>query len=306
MSQTELQSNGASAVTPEDIAALKAHPSFAAAAMRSARASIDLHRGERLAGWILSDRARALFCHMALYLHATRDESDPRSGLTATRLKQMAVETGLCSAGRAGAMLGLMRTAGYIMQAPGEEDRRVRRLAPGERMITMVRTRMTTQFEAVAPVLPEAGQALALMHDVEFNYALVRALGDYFTAGFRVLAHTPGLALFAERDSGMIILFGLLLAGDAGGDLPRAGPVPVSIAETARRFGVSRTHVLRLFRDAEEAGLMTRTGMRGEAIELHPQVTQSAMNFFAVIFLYLSAAARAALAEFEAKPAKAI
>jgi AraC-like DNA-binding protein len=163
----------------------------------------------------------------------------------------------------------------------------------------MVRVRMTRQFEAVAPVLPEAGRALALMHDTEFNYALVRALGDYFSAGFRILAHTPGLALFAERSSGMIILFSLLLAGEAGDAFPPTAPVPVSIAETARRFGVSRTHILRLFREAEDTGLLTRTGAKGEAILLHPPVTHSAMDFFAAIFLYLASGARTALAEFE-------
>jgi len=294
------QTGAAGAAPPEAIVALTGHPDFPEAARRSARAAIEMHRSERLVGWILSDRARAVFGHMALYLHATRDEGDPRSGLTASRLKDLAVETGLCSAGRAAAMLGLMRAARLVIAAPGEADRRVKRLLPTERMLDLVRIRTARQFEAVAPLLPEAERALALIHDTGFAYALVRALGDYFTAGFRILAHTPGLSLFAERDSGMIILFSLLLAGEGDGAFPPAGPVPVSIAETARRFGVSRTHVLRLLREAEAAGLLSRSGARGDAIVLHPRVIGSAMNFFAVIFLYLNSAARAALAEFEA------
>lgn len=287
-------------VSAEAISRLRSHPGFAEAVRKSARGSIELHRGERLAGWILSDRARALFGYFALYLHATRIEGDPRSGLTATRLKALAVETKLCSAGRASAMLGLMRVAGYVAAAPGEADRRVRRLVPGERLHAMMRARLTRQFEAISPLLPEARQALALIGQTGFGAAMVRAMGDYFLAGFRILAHAPDLGLFAERSSGMVILFSLMLAGERDDAFPPERPVPISIAEMARRFGVSRAHVLRLIRDAEDANLLTRVGGRGEAVRLDGRVASAAMDMFAVMFLYLGTAARAALAEVEA------
>lgn len=262
-----------------------------------------MHRSERLTAWILSDRARALFGYFAIYLHATRDEADPRSGLTATRLKDLAVQIRLCSAGRAAAMLGLMRTAGYIARAPGDVDRRVRRLVPTERLHVMMRMRLGWQFEALSPLLPEAARALPQLDNLQFGYALVRALGDYFMAGFRLLDYAPELGLFAERDSGMIFLYSLLLAGTPGAAFPPEQPVPLVLSDTSRKLGVSRTHALRLIRDAEAAGLLTRTGARGEAVWLSPGVAEGAMNLFAVMFLYLASGARAALAEFEVRGA---
>ena len=131
--------------------------------MSSARGSIALYRGGRLWNWVLSDRARALLGHAVLYLDATARPDDPRSGLTATRLKALCVETGICSAGRAGAMLGLMRMGRYVAPASAADDRRVRRLVPTERLLEMQRVRLKYQFEALAMLLPEGRDALRML-----------------------------------------------------------------------------------------------------------------------------------------------
>jgi hypothetical protein len=81
------------------VTALQQHPQFHAAVMASARGSIGLYRGGRLWNWVLSDRARALLGHAVLYLDATARPDDPRSGLTATRLKALCVETGSAAPG---------------------------------------------------------------------------------------------------------------------------------------------------------------------------------------------------------------
>src|SRR5262245_5657856 len=91
---------------------LQQHPQFRDALAASARASIEAYHGGRLMNWIMSDRARALLGYLAYYLDLAADGSG--SGLTPTRLKQACADTGLCSPGRAAAMLALMRAAGYM------------------------------------------------------------------------------------------------------------------------------------------------------------------------------------------------
>lgn len=281
---------------------LRAHPKFEAAVASSMRGSIDLYRGGGLSNWILGDRARAAFGHVLLYLHATARPDDPRSGLTAARVKELAVETGLCSAGRAAAMLALMRVAGYVAAAPAAEDRRIRRLVPTEKLLGVQRARLHRQFEAMAMVLPPAQEALPLFGRADFERALVRALGMQFVSGFRILSAAPDLEPFAKRSAGIIVLFSLLLATEAEGSFAADRPVAISIAALSRRLRVSRTQILRLLRAAEEGALLARTGPSYESIVLKPKLKQNLLAMVAAMFLFLAGAAAETMAGEAARP----
>jgi hypothetical protein len=278
---------------------LRADPKFEAAVASSMRGSIDLYQGGGLSNWILSDRARAAFGHALLYLHATARPDDPRSGLTAARVKELSVETGLCSAGRASAMLALMRVAGYVAQAPSAEDRRVRRLVPTEKLLGVQRARLRRQFEVIAIMLPQARDVLPLFGREDFERALGRAIGLQFVSGFRILSAAPDLTPFAERSAGMIVLFSLLLAAETGGSFVTDKPVAISIAALSRRLRVSRTQILRLLRAAEESALLARAGSNYETIVLLPKLKHDLLNMLAAMFLFLAGAAAEAMAATE-------
>jgi len=49
---------------------------------------------------------------------------------------------------------------------------------------------------------------------------------------------------------------------------------------------VSRTHVLRLVRDAEAAGLLSRVGEKGEQVAFSPKLQQALRQLFAYIFQF--------------------
>lgn len=279
--------------------ALRAHPTFEAAAAASMRRTIDFHQGGGLANWILGDRARAIFGHMLLYLHATARPDDPRSGLTAARVKELAVELGLCSAGRAAAMLALMRVAGYVAAAPAAADRRIRRLVPTEKLREVQRARLRYQFEAIAIVLPQARDVLPLLGRADFEGAFIRVLGLQFVSGFRILSVAPDLAPFAESSAGMVTLYSLLLATHMGGSFVTDNPVAISIAELSRLLRVSRTQILRLLRQAEEGALLARAGSTYETIVVRPKLKHDLLNMLAAMFLFLAGAAAEAMAATE-------
>jgi hypothetical protein len=288
----EPAASGRAPVSEEAISALRRDFRFRLAMLSSARSSIALHSGGGLAGWVLGDRARALFGYFALYLDATRDPEDPRSGLTPTRMKDVATQWRICSRGRAGAMLALMRAAGYVLPASAPGDGRVSRLVPTKKLLDLHRRRLQGQFEAMGDLLPGVQPALKHLHDQAFQYGLVLGLADYFTAGFRMLDHTPELKLFAERTAGMVILFSLRLNELEPSPESSAS---ASIAGLSRRFRVSRTHILRLLRDAERQELLSRIP-GSEGIALAQRARDALERFFAVMFLYFAAGARTALA----------
>jgi hypothetical protein len=283
------------AVSPAALARLQAHPQFQAAAASSMRGSIEVHQSGGLANWILSDRARAAFGHSVLYLHAISRPDDPR--LTPANVKQLAVATGLCSSGRAAAMLALMRVAGFLAQTPPTSDRRVRRLVPTEKLMAMQRTRLRLQFEAMAMMLPSAQQALPLFGRSEFELALARAIGDSFVSGTRMLAHAPDLQPLADRSAGIVVLFSLLLASYEAGAFVVNRPIALSIAALSRQFRVSRSQILRVLREAEARKFITRTGASYENVVVLPKLKQDILALVATAFLFLADAADKAMAE---------
>src|SRR5438477_12980641 len=85
--------NAAGPPTAEAVAALRAHPRFPDAFRASIEGLVAVYRRNRLVGQVLNDRGRVIFGILALYLHYAPDTG----GLTASAMKALCVETGLCS-----------------------------------------------------------------------------------------------------------------------------------------------------------------------------------------------------------------
>jgi hypothetical protein len=279
--------------TPQAIAALSAHPRFGEAMRASASGLVSLYQGNHLLNWLMDDRGRMLFGYFALYLHASYDPADPSSGLIPTRMRMLASDLGICSPGRALAMLSLMRFGGYLAPAIAVVDRRQRRLMATDKLFALFERRWRVHFAAMAPLFPDGQAMLSALDDRAFAHALILAMGERFRAGFRFAPHAPQIGLFGERNAGILICSYLIAAGDANDTVPPTRPVPISIAALARRFAVSRPHVLKLIRDAEAAGLIARNGDR---VLIKPALAEGARTFFATMFLFYAACARTALA----------
>jgi hypothetical protein len=279
---------------PAELASLRRHPRFVEALRATASMSVMLYRGSRLTNLISNDRGRFVLALAPLYFHYTRRSDEPASGLTATRLKQFAVEQGVCSPGRTAAMIALMRWAGMIAPAPAAADRRVRLLVPTDKLIDMHRERWLHQLQAASLVLPELADSLAHFDHPAFAPAFAVAQTEQYLSGFRFVDHAPELSLFIERNAGLLVLASILLAAAPGDGMPPREPVTVSAAALARQFHVSRTHVITLLRDAVAAHLLEREGS-GHRLRMLPDLREATEKFFAAAFLYNRAAANVAL-----------
>jgi len=285
----------ARSASPEAIAALLANPHFPQAMRLSAAGIASLYQGRRPINLLMDDKSRVLFGYFALYLHFSVRPDEPGSGLTPSRMKELCREFDICSRGRAEVMLSLMRYAGYLSPAPDPRDRRVNRLVATPRLVALLRERWRVWFTALAPMLPEGRAALDVLDDENFAREMLKAMMLRFRAGNRFIAvpipdDMPALQLFADRNAGMLILASLISTAEADG-------ATASIAGLARRFGVSRTHVLKLLRDAEDEGSIRITQHAGERrIVLLPRLMQEAEKLFAAVHAYLADSAREALA----------
>lgn len=280
-----------------ELAALRGHPQFPAAMRETASRLVDLHSRGRLIGWFLSDRVLAILAHAALCLDADARDDDTNSGLTPVRFKSFCARTGMCGEGRATAILAFMRLTGHLIAETHPADRRITRLRPSDKMLETMRTRLRAQLTGAAMVCPEIASAAERLGCREFERALGSEFLNRWAIGTRFVDHAPHMRLFLERDVGVMILFALMLEADPSEPLPPGKPVPLSIAALARRFNVSRTHILRLIRDAESAGLMTRLGEKGEQIAFAPKLRDGLRNFFASTFQLTALCAWRAVAE---------
>lgn len=268
-------------LAPTRRAALRSHPRFADAVRRAAKRLVDQHEGNRLLNLIVNDRGRMMVGILALDLHFHRDSDG--AGLTPGRLRRVCTDTRTCSPARASALLTLMRLGDFVRPATVARDRRRRELVPTEKLIDSLRERWRCNLECAAPVLPDAGQALAALDSTAFFAAMVRETCAHYYAGFRLLEQIPELRLFCERSGGMFVLLALLAAEEAGG--ARDVPIKVSVSQLARRIGTSRTHVIKLLNDAAAAGQLARPEASG--VVLHAGLREAVHDFMALGYLFL-------------------
>lgn len=283
--------NAVPPISAAAIAALRGNPQFAVAMREDARGVVTLLHGNRILNSLMNDRARALFGALALFLHHA-DDGVP--GLTVGGMKELCVRLGLCSRGRCEAMLALMRATGFFVAVPHRDARR-RQLAPTEKPLALFRARWERNFSALRHAMPEAEHYLAALDDPAFFREFVLALGKRYVGGFRLLHYVPELEIFAERSSGIVILFSLALECPPDGPFPPIGPVPLSISALAKRFAVSRKHVLTLLRDAEALGFLARGGVDNGEVTLLPPAREGIARLLATMFLFLAQGAEQAL-----------
>jgi biotin operon repressor len=252
--------------------ALIGHPRFDAAMLAAATAVVEQYRGHWLLNRLVNDRGRFVLGLMILDLHFNEGGG---VGFTAGRLREVAGANGVCSPGRITAFLAALRLVGFLHQVAAD-DRRLRRLAPTERLLDLHRDRLRSLFKALALIDAAGDEAVAALHSPAFIGAFTHDLSAAYRSGLRISGLVPEIRSTVERDAGLTMLFSLLIA--------EASERPVSIAALAERFSVSRAHVLTVLREAERAGLAIPAGPRG-GYRAGPALAATLRRFFAIMFL---------------------
>jgi hypothetical protein len=284
-------------IDPTVIADFRRHPRFADSLRASAKLAIELYRGNRLVNLISSDRGRLMLSRAALYLHHTRDPDASASALTAARLQSIFVETGLGSAGRAKALIALMRWGGYLEAAPPQRDRRVKALQPTQKLLALHRARWRGTLAAAGLVLPDAAEGAARFDEPGFVRAFSIALGAGFLGGLRLIDYAPDLQIVVDRSAGLLVVLSIILAARPEDGMPPTTSIPVSASGLAQQFHVSRSQIRKFLREVEERGLIERSGELEMRIRFLPRMIESIETALAAMLVNQSTCARYALDE---------
>jgi hypothetical protein len=186
---------------------------------------------------------------------------DETVGLTLPALKAVCARSRLLSAGRARAVLIHLQRLGFAVRRPTGGRAVGYQLTPAFHAAWDAQLRAA--LEAGRRMEPRIGCLLA-----GADPAPLRAFGRIHAEGLRALTldgthqTLPIVRVFLHAHAGSQILWSLIGLSEDGAAPPcRAGPV--TLAGLARRFGVSRVHLKRIFAQAEREGLarLDRAGL---------------------------------------------
>jgi hypothetical protein len=161
----------------------------------------------------------------------------------------------------------------------------LRLFVPTDKLIDACRQYWECIFRGMAVVIPRQSEAIAALQREDVLAGFLRAFGGYFHAGMRMFKPGVGLTPFAQRNAALAILFSLLVASEQNRREGVPAEVRISIAEFARRFGVSRPQVVRVLDKAVEASLIERSGADGLEIMVLPCLRSVTEDFYVTAFL---------------------
>ena len=226
-----------------------AHPGFPAAVRMLGQNMLSLSAADRAIDGIFKDAGR--------YVVAACAATMP-SGVTVAGLKVLCARFGLLSPGRAAAMLLYLRYLGYVSlwRDRSASGPAIYRTSPS--FLIAWRAHYSAVLNAAALIEPEAAHVVVRLNDPAFFQCFCQLHLDELALNIR--DWDPNMAyarVFMNRYAGSQIAWALLIQ-HRDGPFPFAGPLALSKADLARRFGVSLMHVKRLFAAALREGLMER------------------------------------------------
>lgn len=239
-------------LTEANITRMQTHPDYRAVGEAMARTSLAAPATSRVLVHVKSDMARYGAAVLCLGLSA-----DP-AGLTYSRFHALMETLKLGSRTWSYALFGYLRFVRYIEPAPQADDGRERRFRPTPDLRDGLRAELADGFRAIVPMDPAArGLGEQLEADDAVFDQVARFCSDALVAGFLVhaVSEEETLSVLSKRRMGLPMLWTLVLAAPEGEEWPTAETFPVSIADLARRSGVSRAHFTRMLRDGEAAGM---------------------------------------------------
>jgi hypothetical protein len=181
---------------------------------------------------------------------------DLTGGLTLPRLKEVCARSRVLSPGRARSFLQLMHHAGHLQLVRASRAAAAGVYAPSAGFRAAWIEHLRGPVAAAALIAPEGRALLDRLDDPDVCATFVRLQGaSLFETTANVGFAGPTVAAFYNPLAGVQVL-SILIAGGDERSFPSRAPVPLPIAPTARRLGVSRVHLKRLLAHAVGAGLL--------------------------------------------------
>lgn len=251
------------ALTLEEIAG---HPALHRSVRVQAQAMNQTYEiNPRLAS-VFATQQRWLMAHIGLALHFRREPNDYRKQLTAARFIDVIRQHDVASRNTADAFIKEMLHYGFIEYLPATQDGRIRPLQPAIASLEPVTLWLMAHLHTLDSL--DGGSRLAMFLSRPDALAMVQPrIADGLLLSNPVREPKKTFSLFTWLNNGGVVMDWLISSVDPDhANLDRIPTGIVSIGDFARWLKLSRTHLARKLRAAEELGSVGWLGQRGNSV----------------------------------------
>lgn len=244
------------AISAEEVLA---HPRFDAARQVYVREILRFFENQPSLNRLLMDVGTAFIFFTIITRYANYVPNVRSSWPTMEQLKQEMETHGVASGRRARDIVRRLIDTGYVETQKMPEDKRATLIVPTEKMLAHDRHTLVIYYHPLHVMFPEPGYPEPMQRDRAFQ-RVARRIGLAFVGhSHEFMMSNPVGAFFFPRQAGHMILTLLIHLCQGQDD---DAPPQVPFIKMGDIFGVSRTHVRKLLREAEEMGFVRLDGNR--------------------------------------------
>jgi len=243
------------------------HPRLPEARYAYLASFLNLYQGDRFLVRLLLQSGRFLVFHCVAVLEAAQDPSRRETWFTLAALKRQLALFGYASDRQVDHLVARLNQVGFLEQRRAPGDGRVRLLASTQKLRRHHAEWLATHYVPLAMLFPLHDYSPVMSRNLDFHALHCSTCLPFNAVSARLMMTLPDTMLFFSHAAGPLIQNAVLKAAMDSADPDAAIPY----VEAADRFGVSRTHVRNLMKDAEAAGLVRITGKGGHSILILPR-----------------------------------
>jgi hypothetical protein len=251
------------ALNLEDIAG---HPALHRSVQAQSQALLRIYEASPRLAAVFATQQRWLMAHTGLALHFRRDPRDHRTELTTARFMQVIRRNSVASRNTAEAFVKEMLRYHIIEYLPTTGDGRARPFQVTGPTLKALTGWVVAHLQTLDS-LDGANRLATFLERPEMVAKLQPLVADGLLSSKPVREPSQTFSLFIWLDNGSIVMDWLMSGIDPDhAGLDRIPTDVVSIADFADWLKLSRTHLARKLRDAEELGSIGWLGQRGHSV----------------------------------------
>ena len=244
---------------------IERHPGFAGAIRRQASALLSIQASNPRLAAVFATQQRWLIAHICLAMHFENALSGRSDGFRASTIISAVVAHRVASRNTADAFIKEMFQYGYAVPAPAASDRRIRSLAVAPLAVETFRGWLHIHLSTL-DALDDGGRLEAALARPELTAMVHPRIAAGLLGSRAIREPTPTFSLFTWLNEGGIVM-DWLCAGleEAPSDHMRIPTRVASYADFSERIRLSRSHLARKLRMAEDLGSLGWSGERGRS-----------------------------------------
>lgn len=239
------------------------HPRFAVCLKQQARTLLAVHATNRRATATFATQQRWLLAHIALAQYFKGVSVG--AGFYAEPYLETVVRYGVASANTAGAFLKEMQHYGFVLPVEGSRDRRIQWLAPAPGIIELISAWLSAHL-GLLDGLDDGDRCETFAARPGLIGRIQPLIADALVHSPSIREPQPVFSLFTWLNEGGIVMDWLYAGlGDALDPPARIATSVRQLADINALVQLSRTHLARKLRAAEEMGSLGWLGKRGQS-----------------------------------------